>query len=128
MVSAMVEVASQTRPDGEGEYNQEELVQELARRSPELSLQEFLVWSVDSLLAKEMALLVYQLCHVVLGLRPSSRREEGSVVRGWLGREERAGLVAGQVWYLLPMSWWTGWHNYVNWVGEPQSGGNIDCV
>ena len=123
MVSAMVEVASQTRPDGEGEYNQEELVQELARRSPELSLQEFLVWSVDSLLAKEMALLVYQLCHVVLGLRPSSRREEGSVVRGWLAREERAGLVPGQVWYLLPMSWWTGWHNFVNWAGDSQSGG-----
>ena len=123
MVDVMVEVAGQTRLEGEAECDQEQLVQDLMRRSPELSLQEFLVWSVDSQLAREMALLVYQLCHVVLGLRPSSRREEGGVVRGWLGREERAGLVPGQVWYLLPMSWWTGWHNYVNWV-DSQAGGS----
>ena len=124
MVETMLEVARQTRQEGEAvkELEEEEVVRDLESRGEKLSLQEFLVWSVDSSLAKEMALLVYQLCHVVLGLRPSSRREEGAVVRGWLGREERAGLVPGQVWYLLPMAWWTGWHNYVNWLGDSQSG------
>ena len=125
MVETMVEVSRQTRQEGEAECDQEKVVRDLETRGEKLSLQEFLVWSVDSGLAKDMSLLVYQLCHVVLGLRPSSRREEGAVVRGWLGREERAGLVPGQVWYLLPMSWWTGWHNYVNWVGsDGQSGGS----
>ena len=124
MVETMLEVSRQTRQEGEADWDQQEVLQDLETRGPQLSLQEFLVWSVESVLAREMALLVYQLCHVVLGLRPSSRREEGAVVRGWLGREERAGLVPGQVWYLLPMTWWTGWHNYVNWVGESQSGGS----
>ena len=122
MVETMLEVSRQTRQEGEAESEQQEVVKDLESRGQKLSLQEFLVWSVDSVLAREMALLVYQLCHVVLGLRPCSRREEGAVVRGWLGREERAGLVPGQVWYLLPMSWWTGWHNYVNWLGDSQSG------
>ena len=36
------------------------------------------------------------------------------MVRGWLGREERGGLVPGQVWYLVPMGWWTHWHAHVN--------------
>ena len=24
-------------------------------------------------------------------------------------------VLCGQVWYMVPMSWWTSWHNYVNW-------------
>ena len=50
------------------------------------------------------------------------RVEEGGVVRGWLGREERGGLAPGQVWYLVPMAWWTGWHNYVNWCHDSPVG------
>ena len=95
------------------------------------------------------------MCHVVLGLRTGSRREEGEVVRGWLAREEQAGLVPGQVWYLhctvvhlvpgqvwylhctlvylvpgqvwylLPMAWWTGWHAFVNWSEAPSSSGSL---
>jgi len=95
------------------------LTKELLTREGEilshLSLEDFLVWTVDNSLPREFCQLVFQLCHCVLGLRPSSRREEGGVVRGWLAREERAGLAPGQVWYLLPMQWWTGWHAYVNW-------------
>jgi len=92
-----------------------ELLSRDGERLSHLTLEDFLVWTVDNNLPKEFCQLVFQLCHVVLGLRPCSRREEGGVVRGWLAREERAGLAPGQVWYLLPMQWWTSWHAYVNW-------------
>lgn len=92
-----------------------ELLSRDGERLSHLTLEDFLVWTVDNNLPKEFCQLVFQLCHVVLGLRPCSRREEGGVVRGWLAREERAGLAPGQVWYLLPMHWWTSWHAYVNW-------------
>ena len=67
-----------------------------------VTLKDFLVCTVHNALPRELCQLVYQLCHVVLGLRPSSKREEGGVVRRWLLREERAGLSPGQVWYLIP--------------------------
>ena len=97
-------------------------MEKLLGTSAHLSLEDFLVWTVENSLAKDFAKLIFQLCHVVLGLRPSSRREEGELVRGWLAREEAAGLAPGQVWYLLPMAWWTGWHAYVNWTDAPCSG------
>ena len=60
------------------------------------------------------------------------------MVRGWLEREEGVGLVPGQVcssiwpfpsptktsaqvWYLIPMAWWTSWHSFVNWSDTPSS-------
>jgi ubiquitin carboxyl-terminal hydrolase 6/32 len=128
MVEAMGEVAGQVvgreagRPSGPEEPG-EELVKRLLGDTGHLGLEDFLVWTVDSALPREFARLLFQLCHVVLGLRASSRREEGEIVRGWLGREEQAGLVPGQVWYLVPMAWWTGWHSYVNWVEGGCGGG-----
>ena len=41
--------------------------------------------------------MLFQLCHVVLGLRPATRKDEGEIVRGWLHREEAAGFTPGQV-------------------------------
>jgi len=81
-----------------------------------ISLEDFLVWTVGSSLAQEFATLLFQLCHIALGLRPATRKDEAEIVRGWLHREEAAGFSPGQVWYLIPMSWWTSWHSYVNWV------------
>ena len=69
-------------------------------------------------------LAVPMLLLLVFGMG-GSRREEGEVVRGWLAREEQAGLVPGQVWYLLPMAWWTGWHAFVNWSEAPCSSGSL---
>ena len=114
----MLEVARQTKEQEEQLEDRTALLQNLLARggpSPSLTQEEFLVWTVEAGLAREFSQCVFQLCHVVLGLRPSGRREEGGVVRGWLAREERAGLAPGQVWYLLPMQWWTQWHGYVNW-------------
>jgi ubiquitin carboxyl-terminal hydrolase 6/32 len=56
------------------------------------------VWTVgEAPLPRDFARLVFELCHVVLGLRPASRRDEADIVRGWLEREEAAGLCPGQV-------------------------------
>ena len=69
---------------------------------------------MTSELPKAFARLIFQLCHIVLGLRPQSRREEGEVVRGWLEREEKMPLVPGSIWYIINMDWWKQWHAYVN--------------
>ena len=56
------------------------------------------MWTVeDAALPRDFARLVFELCHVVLGLRPASRRDEADSVRGWLEREEATGLCPGQV-------------------------------
>ena len=66
---------------------------------------------------------VYQLCHIVLGLRPLTRRDEGEIVRGWLEREERAPLMPGALWHLVNMDWWAAWHAYVNYHDSPNVSG-----
>ena len=122
MAENMVEVMRQTRAEGEDieQENCDSVVRELllqkggSKLPNHITMEEFLVWTVDNVLAREMGRLIVQLCHVGLGLRPNSRLEEGTVVRGWLSREERTGLVPGQVWYLVPISWWTHWNKYVS--------------
>ena len=97
--------------------NFQDLVKEVFAKSANpsmLSIEEYLVWTVSSPLPAEFARLIYQLCHIVIGLRPQNRVEEGSIVRGWLEREEKAEWVPGTVWYLISMKWWTQWHAYVN--------------
>ena len=68
---------------------------------------------MDSDLPKSFARLLFQLCHIILGLRPQSRREEGEIVRGWLEREEKFPLMPGSMWYVINNDWWTQWHAYV---------------
>lgn len=55
-----------------------------------------------------------KVCHIVFGLRPISRAEEGDIVKGWLEREEHRGLAVGQLWYLISMDWWRSWNDYVS--------------
>jgi len=59
--------------------------------------------------------VLLQVCHIVLGLRPVSREEEGDIVKGWLEREERRGYRIGQFWYLIAMDWWKAWTDYVTY-------------
>merc|ERR1719285_1000289 len=47
-----------------------------------ISLEDFLVWTVGSSLAQEFATLLFQLCHIALGLRPATRKDEAEIVRG----------------------------------------------
>ena len=57
----------------------------------------------------------FQMCHVVLGLRPRSRQEEADIVLGWLCRQESLGYRVGALWYLVNMAWWNAWTDYVNY-------------
>lgn len=79
-----------------------------------LTLEEYLMWTVKNNLSSHFLNLLFQVCHVVLGLRPQSRQEEGSIVNGWLEREERRKKIVGQFWYLVAMDWWKSWNEYVS--------------
>ncbi|CAG9854986.1 unnamed protein product [Phyllotreta striolata] len=80
-----------------------------------LTQEDFLVWSVEnnSLVAPLLELL-FQVCHVSLGLRPHCRHNEYEIVMGWLEREQRRGYHIGQFWYLISSDWWHQWLNYTS--------------
>uniref|UniRef100_S4RA38 Ubiquitin carboxyl-terminal hydrolase 32 n=1 Tax=Petromyzon marinus TaxID=7757 RepID=S4RA38_PETMA len=84
-----------------------------------LSLEDYQIWSVTSTLAHEFLTLLFQVCHIVLGLRPASPGEEGQIIRGWLEREHRQGFRPGQLWYLISMQWWQQWKDYVRYDMKP---------
>ncbi|KAG8282215.1 Ubiquitin carboxyl-terminal hydrolase 32 [Homalodisca vitripennis] len=109
------------RCDGGTTEDKKEVLAELkCRASPKgLTIEEYLIWSMDNLLSTDFLCLLFQVCHVVLGLRPVSNKEEGEIVRGWLEREERRGYSVGQFWYLIAMDWWQSWLEY---VGFPPNG------
>ncbi|KAG9340557.1 hypothetical protein JZ751_021379 [Albula glossodonta] len=91
-----------------------------------LTLEDYQIWSVKSALANEFLNLLFQVCHIVLGLRPATPEEEGQIIRGWLERESRHGLQPGQNWFLISMQWWQQWKDYVKYdnqsvVGEQPS-------
>uniref|UniRef100_A0A3B4VLZ5 ubiquitinyl hydrolase 1 n=1 Tax=Seriola dumerili TaxID=41447 RepID=A0A3B4VLZ5_SERDU len=80
-----------------------------------LTLEDYQIWSVKSALANEFLNLLFQVCHIVLGLRPATPEEEGQIIRGWLERESRHGLQQGQNWFLISMLWWQQWKDYVKY-------------
>lgn len=79
-----------------------------------LSLEEYLVWSLRNPLPEVFLNLLYQVCQVVLGLKPLDPAEEFEVVTAWLEREERRGLAEGQTWFLVSMEWWNAWLNHTS--------------
>ncbi|KAL1501454.1 hypothetical protein ABEB36_006770 [Hypothenemus hampei] len=82
-----------------------------------LSHEDFLVWAVeDNSLVAPLLELLFQVCHVSLGLKPHCRHNEYEIVMGWLGREERRGYHEGQFWYLISSDWWRQWLNYTSAV------------
>ncbi|XP_063060913.1 ubiquitin carboxyl-terminal hydrolase 32 isoform X2 [Engraulis encrasicolus] len=81
----------------------------------QLTLEDYQIWSVKSALANEFLNLLFQVCHIVLGLRPATPEEEGQIIRGWLERESRHGLKTGQNWFLISMQWWQQWKDYVKY-------------
>ncbi|XP_041733827.2 ubiquitin carboxyl-terminal hydrolase 32 isoform X2 [Coregonus clupeaformis] len=80
-----------------------------------LTLEDYQIWSVKSALANEFLNLLFQVCHIVLGLRPAAPEEEGQIIRGWLEREGRHGLKPGDNWFLISSQWWTLWKDYVKY-------------
>uniref|UniRef100_A0A8C4EFT5 ubiquitinyl hydrolase 1 n=1 Tax=Dicentrarchus labrax TaxID=13489 RepID=A0A8C4EFT5_DICLA len=87
-----------------------------------LTLEDYQIWSVKSALANEFLNLLFQVCHIVLGLRPGTPEEEGQIIRGWLERESRHGLQQGQNWFLISMLWWQQWKDYVKYVSSVKEG------
>ncbi|KAL8573322.1 hypothetical protein ACOMHN_032784 [Nucella lapillus] len=91
-----------------------------------ISQEDYLIWTVNNNLTDDFLSLLSQICHIVLGLRPQSREEEGKIVQNWLEREARHKMQVGQVFYLISMQWWNTWMEYVCvGVGEaPQAQGS----
>lgn len=79
-----------------------------------LTQEDFLMWSIESSinLVQPFLDLLFEVCHIVLGLRPQCRHLENDIVKGWLSREVRRGYKVGQFWYLISSEWWQNWLQY----------------
>ncbi|CAH0394748.1 unnamed protein product [Bemisia tabaci] len=91
-----------------------------------LTMEEYLMWTIDNSLPLDFLNLIFQVCHIVLGLRPMTRKEEGEVVLGWANREERRGYIPGQFWFLIDIVWWKLWNDFIS----PNSvvNGNVESL
>uniref|UniRef100_A0AAR2LUS0 Ubiquitin carboxyl-terminal hydrolase 32 n=1 Tax=Pygocentrus nattereri TaxID=42514 RepID=A0AAR2LUS0_PYGNA len=127
MVVALLEVWKDNRTDTLPELhsNVSDIVEDILKMHDttkvtqffgHLTLEDYQIWSVKSALANEFLNLLFQVCHIVLGLRPATPEEEGQIIRGWLERESRHGLQSGQNWFLISMQWWQLWKDYVKYV------------
>lgn len=80
-----------------------------------LSQEDFLMWCVQtksSNISQPFLDLLYEVCHIVFGLRPQCKHMEFYIVKGWLSREIRRGYEVGQFWYLVASEWWQSWLFY----------------
>ncbi|RVE51242.1 hypothetical protein evm_004046 [Chilo suppressalis] len=104
----------QLGPDGEAEniVVSEEVTEDgTVGCETALTLEDFLIWSVesaDALVSPFLSLLV-EVCHIVLGLRPQCEHQERDIVLGWLRREVARGYSVGQFWFLVGAEWWGAW-------------------
>ncbi|CAG4967965.1 unnamed protein product [Parnassius apollo] len=76
-----------------------------------LTAEDFLIWSVESAarLVRPLLELLFDVCHVTLGLRPHCRHHEHDIVIRWMQRETARGYAVGQFWYLVGSEWWAAW-------------------
>uniref|UniRef100_A0A8C9ENP6 Ubiquitin carboxyl-terminal hydrolase 32 n=1 Tax=Pavo cristatus TaxID=9049 RepID=A0A8C9ENP6_PAVCR len=126
MVVALLEVWKDNRTDRIPELDMDlsEIVEDILNmhdntKLGHLTLEDYQIWSVKSALANEFLNLLFQVCHIVLGLRPATPEEEGQIIRGWLERESRYGLQPGHNWFLIAMPWWHQWKEYVKYDANP---------
>ncbi|NXM75041.1 UBP32 hydrolase, partial [Serilophus lunatus] len=126
MVVALLEVWKDNRTDKIPELDMglSEIVEDILHthdntKKGHLTLEDYQIWSVKSALANEFLNLLFQVCHIVLGLRPATPEEEGQIIRGWLERESRYGLQPGHNWFLIAMPWWHQWKEYVKYDANP---------
>ncbi|XP_071486831.1 ubiquitin carboxyl-terminal hydrolase 32-like [Diadema antillarum] len=80
-----------------------------------ITAEEFQVWAVKNSLPDDFNKLLFQVCHIILGLRPQTTTEEKEVIMGWVDREKRRGLRPAQTWYLISAHWWSIWNDYVSY-------------
>ncbi|XP_063368814.1 ubiquitin carboxyl-terminal hydrolase 32 [Cydia amplana] len=76
-----------------------------------LTQEDFLIWAVESAdnLVAPFLQLLFEVCHIVLGLRPQCKHQERDIVLGWLRRSVQRGYSVGQFWYLIASEWWGAW-------------------
>ncbi|XP_005089176.1 ubiquitin carboxyl-terminal hydrolase 32 [Aplysia californica] len=79
-----------------------------------LNMEDYLLWTVNNQLTTDFLQLLSQICHIVLGLSPQTKEEEGKIIQHWLERECSKPLETSQIWYLVNMQWWNMWLEYVN--------------
>ena len=79
-----------------------------------LSLDEFQLWAYSSSLIYEFLLLVSQISHIIFGLCPLFKKEEGNIVRRWIERESIKGLQFGSLYYIISITWWNAWKKCVS--------------
>uniref|UniRef100_H2ZLM9 Ubiquitin carboxyl-terminal hydrolase 32 n=1 Tax=Ciona savignyi TaxID=51511 RepID=H2ZLM9_CIOSA len=75
----------------------------------EITLEEYQLWSLDDPLPISLLNIVVEICHIVLGLRPTSPIEEGIIIRGWMQRASQSELTPGETWYIASGKWWQQW-------------------
>lgn len=77
-----------------------------------LSQEDFLMWCIQSKTAnvsQPFLDLLFEVCHIIFGLRPQCKHLENRIVRAWLAREMRRGYEIGQFWFLVSSEWWHNW-------------------
>nr|XP_048302697.1 ubiquitin carboxyl-terminal hydrolase 32 isoform X3 [Myodes glareolus] len=126
MVVALLEVWKDNRTDEIPELHMalSDIVEDILNahdttKMGHLTLEDYQIWSVKNVLANEFLNLLFQVCHIVLGLRPATPEEEGQIIRGWLERESRYGLQPGHNWFIISMQWWQQWKEYVKYDANP---------
>lgn len=93
-----------------------------------LAQEDFLLWALDGVgadVSAPLLELLFQVCHVALGLRPRCRHHEREIALGWLEREQKRGYRIGQFWYLIGSAWWRNWQNYTS--PPPSLGERCGC-
>jgi len=51
-----------------------------------VGLEEYQLWSIAIPHSHELLTIVFEICHIVLGLQPLQPKDEGDIVRGWMNR------------------------------------------
>ncbi|XP_058060610.1 ubiquitin carboxyl-terminal hydrolase 32 [Anopheles bellator] len=150
MVDILLSVGREANANGYRNFTADKVLAELYRRTREpegasddgggqsalqavpefkFSQEDFLIWSIESSavnLVQPFLDLLFEVCHIVLGLRPQCRHLEGDIVRGWLTREVRRGYKVGQFWYLVSSDWWQHWSQYTV-AASPGASSCVHC-
>lgn len=78
-----------------------------------LTLDNFLIWASKTNLTFKFMRLLFQVCHVVLGLRPQNKEDELACITEWLHRDNQRVRSVGDVYYVVNMDWWRNWKRLV---------------
>lgn len=92
-----------------------------------ITQEDFLMWSIESeiKITQPLTDLLFEVCHVVFGLRPLCKHLELYIVKGWLSREKQHGYEVGKFWYLVSSDWWQKWLQY---TAIPSNNNSSFCI